>query len=210
MMKFSAPVVTLPRVFDLLLAAYCVVVTGADIGAASHEIDRDQSTVTVHVSKAGMFRAFGDDHEVRAPLTSGSVDDGPQPGVRVVFNAAQLRLVDPGLSPHDRDQVQSRMLGPDVLDVAHFPEIRFESAEVRRLDSDRLSVDGRLTLHGHTHTVVVNVARDHDRCRYRGMATVKQTAFGIKPVRAAGGTVTVKDEVTIEFDIVTRPAGSGQ
>jgi len=207
MMKSLPTVVTLPRLFGLLLAGLCVVATGAHVGAASHEIDRERSTVTVRVSKAGMFRAFGDDHEVRAPLTSGSIDDGPQPRVRMAFNAAQLRVVDPGLSPDDRQQVQSRMLGPDVLDVAQFPEIRFESTDVRRADSDRLSVNGALTLHGQTHTVVVSVARDRDR--YRGTATVKQTAFGIKPVAVAGGTVKVKDEVTIEFDIVTRAAKSG-
>ena len=206
MMKSLPTVVTLPRLFRLLLAGG-VVATGAHLGAAGHDIDRDQSTVTVRVSKAGMFRAFGDDHEVRAPLTSGSIDDGPQSSVRLVFNAAQMRVVDPGLSPDSRQQVQSRMLGPDVLDVAQFPEIRFESTDVRRVGTDRLSVDGRLTLHGETHNVVVSVARDGDR--YRGTATVKQTAFGIKPIAVAGGTVKVKDDVRIEFDIVTRAANSG-
>ena len=152
MMKSLSTVVSLPRVSELLLAGCCVVATGADMGAARHEIDREQSTVTVHVSKAGMFRAFGDDHEGRAPLTSGSIDDGPQLGVRMVFNAAQLRLVDPGLSSRDRDQVQSRMLGPDVLDVAQFPETRFQSTKVRRLDSDRWSVDGNCRCMG-KHTL---------------------------------------------------------
>jgi len=204
MMKSLATVVALPRLFELLLVGCWVVATGAQVRAESHEIDRERSTVTIRVSKAGMFRAFGDDHEVRAPLTSGSVEDGPQASVRLAFNAAQLRVVDPGASPDDRQQVQSRMLGPDVLDVARFPEIRFESTDVRRTDSDHLSLNGALTLHGQTHPVVVSVARDRDR--YRGTATVKQTAFGIKPVTVAGGTVKVKDEVTIEFDIVTRAA----
>jgi YceI-like domain len=207
MMKCLPTVVILPRLFGLLLAGLSVGAAGAHVWAASREIDREQSTVTVRVSKAGMFRAFGDDHEVRAPLTSGSIDDGPQPIVRIVFNAAQLRVVDPRLSPEDRQQVQSRMLGPDVLDVARFPEIRFESTDARRIDSDRLSVNGALTLHGQTHAVVATVARDRDR--YRGTATIKQTEFGIKPVTVAGGAVKVKDEVTIEFDIVTRAATSG-
>jgi hypothetical protein len=34
-----------------------------------------------------------------------------------------------------------------------------------------------------------------------GNAVVKQSDFGIKPVKVAGGTVKVKDEVRIEFDI---------
>jgi hypothetical protein len=36
---------------------------------------------------------------------------------------------------------------------------------------------------------------------YVGSALIKLTEFGIKPVKVAGGTVKVKDEVRIEFDI---------
>jgi hypothetical protein len=50
--------------------------------------------------------------------------------------------------------------------------------------------------------VTVKVVRDHDH--YRGSASLKQTAFGITPITIAGGAVKVKDEVSIEFDIVTR------
>jgi hypothetical protein len=32
---------------------------------------------------------------------------------------------------------------------------------------------------------------------------VRQSDFGMTPIRIAGGTVKVKDDVTIEFDIVT-------
>jgi len=34
-----------------------------------------------------------------------------------------------------------------------------------------------------------------------GTARFKQMEFGIKPVKVAGGSVRVKDEVRIEFDI---------
>ena len=41
-----------------------------------------------------------------------------------------------------------------------------------------------------------------DGGHYRGFASFKQSNFGISPIRIAGGTVKVKDEVKIEFDIV--------
>jgi hypothetical protein len=41
-----------------------------------------------------------------------------------------------------------------------------------------------------------------DGGHYRGSASFKQSNFGISPIRIAGGTVKVKDEVKIEFDIV--------
>jgi hypothetical protein len=34
---------------------------------------------------------------------------------------------------------------------------------------------------------------------------LKQTAFGIKPISVAGGTIKVKDEVEIDFTIFPRP-----
>lgn len=36
---------------------------------------------------------------------------------------------------------------------------------------------------------------------YVGSAVLKQADFGMKPVRVAGGTVRVKDEARIGFDI---------
>ena len=40
---------------------------------------------------------------------------------------------------------------------------------------------------------------------YTGHATLKQTDFGIEPVKVAGGAVRVKDEVQVEFDIQLSP-----
>jgi len=40
--------------------------------------------------------------------------------------------------------------------------------------------------------------------RYRGTAALKQRDFGIDPITIAGGTVKVKDEVKVEFDIVAQ------
>ena len=94
------------------------------------------------------------------------------------------------------------MLGPEVLDVTQFPAIRFESTTVEGTQLDGWTVRGQLTLHGQTQPVTVKVVFDHGH--YRGSASLKQTDFGIIPISIAGGTVKVKDEVSIEFDIVTR------
>ena len=40
---------------------------------------------------------------------------------------------------------------------------------------------------------------------YVGNARLKQTDFGIKPIKVGGGAVRVKDEVRIEFDIQLAP-----
>ena len=54
-------------------------------------------------------------------------------------------------------------------------------------------------MHGKDHPIAVEVTRKGEH--YQGSATLKQTDFGITPVTIAGGTVKVKDEVKIEFEI---------
>jgi polyisoprenoid-binding protein YceI len=61
-------------------------------------------------------------------------------------------------------------------------------------------VSGSLTIHGVTRVVTFPVVLSDGR--YRGETRLRQTDFGIKPIRIAGGTVSVKDELKIEFDIV--------
>ena len=41
---------------------------------------------------------------------------------------------------------------------------------------------------------------------YRGTVTLKQRDFGIEPISIAGGTVKVKDELKVQFEIVPASA----
>jgi polyisoprenoid-binding protein YceI len=155
----------------------------------------------VHVSKSGLFSAFGDNHEVEAPISEGSVDE-KRAIVTLVIETARMRVLDPQLAPGKRQQVQDRMLGPDVLDISHFPKISFESTKVTPGTNDTLTVAGRLSIHGVTQPVLLKVRSEAGR--YQGTCTIKQREFGITPVTVAGGTVRVKDELKIDFEIRTR------
>src|SRR5690349_17523079 len=113
-------------------ALHWLMVVGSSCALAqSSPIDVANSKLIVHVSKAGLLSAFGDDHEVAAPISAGSVDEGTR-RVTFMIEAARLRVLDPQLAADKREQVQRRMLGPDVLDVSDFPEIRFESNRVTK------------------------------------------------------------------------------
>jgi polyisoprenoid-binding protein YceI len=120
-----------------LLVAFALTIAGsvASAGPSTESIDPERSTITIHVSKSGLFRAFADDHEIQAPIKSGSVDDGMSPSVQVVVDAGRMHVLDAGSSAPDRQQVQTRMIGPEVLDANRFPEIHFESTSVDRLES---------------------------------------------------------------------------
>lgn len=165
--------------------------------AAERPIDSANSTITIHVGKAGLFSAAGHEHEVKAPIEQGAVDDSG-PG-RVSFTVRASRLT---VQPEsDQAKVQSTMQS-DVLQSDKYPEIKFESTSVRPAGNEGWSVTGNLTLHGATKPVTVQVRKENGA--YKGEARLKQTDFGIEPVKVAGGAVKVKDELKIEFVIRTK------
>jgi polyisoprenoid-binding protein YceI len=64
--------------------------------------------------------------------------------------------------------------------VAAFPRIAFESTGVEQVSSDRLAVHGRLTLHGVTRPVVVNVRSENGR--YVGVPPSSRKSLESRPL----------------------------
>lgn len=161
-------------------------------------IDTEKSVITVHVFKSGLFSAFGHEHQISAPIQQGSFAED-HASVDFTVEASKLRVIDKEVSDSDRAQVQEAMLGPKVLDSRKFAQIRFHSTEVSRVAEGKWTVQGELTLHGETRPVQVNVEGQNGH--YRGSAELKQKDFGIIPITVGGGTVKVKNEVRVEFEI---------
>jgi polyisoprenoid-binding protein YceI len=178
-----------------LAAASLACVLGAS--AQQHDIDIHNSTLTIHVGKTGAFSALGHEHEVRAPIHSGTAETGSHPAVEVRVDARALRVIDKDDSEKNRAEVQKTMLGPEVLDSEHHQEIVFKSTGAEPTGQGRWTLRGNLTLRGQTHPVTVQTTLKDGR--YSGETTVKLTDFGIKPPGKAG--IKAKDEVRIEFDV---------
>jgi polyisoprenoid-binding protein YceI len=175
--------------------------TVTDARAQTRPIDVQHSTLTVLVYKSGLFAAFADNHVISAPVATGSISEESPLGIDLMVRAADLRVLDPGLSSDRRAEVQARMLGSDVLDVAKFPDITFASTTIEAAGTDQWKVTGRLTIHGHTRIIAFSVVRVNGT--YRGDVVIKQRDFGIEPIKVAGGTVKVKDELHVQFEIVS-------
>jgi polyisoprenoid-binding protein YceI len=179
----------------LLAAASFLCVPG--VSAQQHNIDTQKSTLTIHVGKTGAFSALGHEHEVRAPIRSGTADTGSHPAVEIHVDARALRVIDKDASEKDRAEVQKTMLGPEVLDSERHQEIVFKSIAAEPAGQGRWTLRGNLTLCGQTRPITVHVTLKDSR--YTGETIMKQTDFGIKPPGKAG--VRAKDEVRIEFDV---------
>ena len=169
-------------------------------------IDADHSTIEVTVSRSGLLAAFGHDHRITAPVSSGSVRAEGGPRTDVAFDARLLRVADDDLSDSDREKVRTAMEGSGVLDAERYPEIVFRSTAIEPGGGGRWSVAGSLTLHGQTRPVRGEVSLSARR--YRGSASFKLTDFGIRPPVVAGGTVRVRDEVRIAFDVAIEEPGA--
>ncbi|MGH7685079.1 MAG: YceI family protein [Vulcanimicrobiaceae bacterium] len=161
-------------------------------------IDVQNSKMTLSVFKQGAFSFLADNHEIDAPIASGSYDAATKTS-EVTVTAAALKVLDPKLSADKRAQVQEAMSGPKVLDVERYPTSVFRSTSIDETGS-HWKIAGNLTLHGETHPIVVDAVQS-DEAHFTGSAVIRQTNFGIAPIKIAGGAVSVRDDVKLEFRI---------
>ena len=177
-------------------------------------IEPDQSRATITVGKSGLLSfAAGHTHEVTAPAIAGRIAfDSADPArstVRVTIDAATLAVSTVGESADDVPKIQHTMASEQVLDVARYPTIAFDSTSVAFKHAGIATLDvvvsGRLTLHHVTRDVSVPVAVhiNGDELTGTGRFSLKQSDYGITPVSVAG-VVSVKDALDINFTIVGR------
>jgi polyisoprenoid-binding protein YceI len=174
-------------------------------------VDPNFSRATIHVGKAGVFSFIaGHTHEVVAPIENGAIEldpDAPtRSHVRLVIASNSL-TVSAGHEPKgDAPKVQQAMAGEKVLDVAHHPQITYESTGVQIRNSRgsalELLIAGQLTVRDTSRpiSVPVHVETSDRGLTARGHFAVKQSDFGIDPI-SVGGIVAVKDTLEVEFSI---------
>jgi YceI-like domain len=182
------------------LAAAFVIFAGPS--QPEQAIDTERSSLTVHVGRAGLLSGAAHEHWVDAPIAGGTIAaNGSTPAVRFTVDAHRLSVrPQTGVAEKDRAEVQSNMQSK-VLESHAYPDIVFRSTEVRRTGGLVWKVFGDLTLHGVTRPVSVDVTRQNDA--YVGTVRIKQTEFGIQPIKIGGGVVRVKDELEISFRVYT-------
>jgi polyisoprenoid-binding protein YceI len=208
-----------------LLVCAALFVGRASAQPAGLQVDADKSSVVAVVHKSGLFSALAHEHGVVAMAWSAqSCFDEANPAasrVSVTVPTASLRIDTPdarrlaklpasGPGAKDVAEIQAKMLGPDVLDAARYPEIRFATTAVRQTARDTLALDGTFSLHGKERPASFNLKMDSSPDGWRhfsGAFTMKQTDYGIKPI-SISGLVNVKDAVDIRIEMYAKP-GSG-
>jgi polyisoprenoid-binding protein YceI len=172
------------------------------------------SRLEVQTGKAGLLSFAGHEHRVRARAFSGAVvyhaSAPAESRVAIVIPTDSLEV----LTPPDTEEIRkvTAAMRSDVLDVAHYPEIRLASRRIA-ITGDTAHVIAALTIRNQTREVPLDVKVEvaNDTLRATSTFTIKQTDFAIKPYRGGpGGTVRVADRVNFDIHIVavkvvTRP-----
>jgi polyisoprenoid-binding protein YceI len=176
-------------------------------------IDANASTFVAQAFATGLLSAFGHDPRIAIRDFGGDLSfsltgltvEGAQ--LKISIQAESLEVVD-DISEKDKQEIHRKMC-EEVLEVDRFPEIVYECSRASASGgSDRywVALNGELTLHGVTRPVPVSarVVINGSSMRATGDFSVRQSDYEIAPVSAAGGTIKLKDEVKLTFDIVAR------
>jgi polyisoprenoid-binding protein YceI len=176
-----------------------------------------KSRILVQVFKRGLLSGLAHDHHFEATAwRAGATFDPASPGdarIELVVEAGSLEDRQEALSPQDRAKVNRQAAGPETLDAARFPEIRFVADRLdltagglagQTIDGELV---GTLSLRGQERPVAVPVhaVREGEAWRVRGAVRLKQSDYGISPFSGFLGTVAVHDELVIEYDLVLAP-----
>jgi len=180
---------------------------------ARYKIDSAKSRFTVRAFAGGFLSALAHDHTIlirefngETDFTFGSVEPA---SLRITIDAGSLTVIDK-VSDKDKQKIENTMRD-EVLEVSKFPEITFKSTGVsanRTGEGQYQSrISGDITLRGVSRPLTINTQLEFGdkELHAKGTFALKQSAFGIKPVSVAGGTIKVKDELKFTFDIVAHP-----
>lgn len=185
--------------------------------AGDYHLDPAHARLMFRVNHLGFsnYTAFFRDFD--AQLTFDPAD--PQAMVlqaRVDPASVETLFPDPGLD------FNAVIAGPQFLDAAQFPEMRFDSTKITLTAPDRAALSGLLTLHGVTRPVTLRVTFNGGygghpmdpggaRVGFSATGTLFRSDFGIGfGIPEPGSSLGVSDavEIVIEAEFIN-PAASG-
>ena len=190
----------------------------SDYKTVRYRIDTNRSRFAVQAFVTGVLAAFAHSPVIAIRDFTGEAEFAPdaleKASLRLNVKAASLESVD-DLSARERQEIE-RITRDEVLEVFRYPEITFESYEITGNNITgglhRVKIAGHLCLHGVKSKCAFDaqVSVTPDTLRANGEFMLRQSDYGIKPVNAtaifsiSGGTIKLKDELKLSFDIVAR------
>jgi len=174
------------------------------------------SSVRIHVFRAGRAAHLGHNHVLAVPRLAGFVWL-PETGLgdarfELEFRLDELLLDPPALraalgpgwassvSAEAIVATRANMLGEGNLQAERFPFVRLRALQVRG-EWPQLAVQVEIELHGQRRAqwLPLQARLADERLYASGAFVLRQTDFGITPFSVLGGLLAVQDELLVEF-----------
>jgi polyisoprenoid-binding protein YceI len=170
----------------------------SNLPEGSYVIDASHSQVGFTARHAMVTKVRGafNDFTGTATVSAGSAS------INVEINAASIDT-----RSADRD---GHLQSPDFFDVATFPKITFTSTSIKDSGSDKIAVDGDLTIKDVTKSITIEFeytgsATDpfgNARFGFEGAAEINRKDFGLTWNAALEtGGILVSENIKLEFEI---------
>jgi len=170
----------------------------------TYTLNSDHGTLSVQTRRGGAAAKAGHDLLIEVGSWKGTLqlaEDPAASSVTLTADAGSMRVLEgtggmTKLGDDDKDGIK-QTIDEDILKGC---TLTFQSSAVRvGAGGQGFDVDGELELLNRRAPVSFAMAID-DGGHLTGRATVKQTAWGIKPYSALFGTLKVADEVEVAVD----------
>jgi polyisoprenoid-binding protein YceI len=162
----------------LLMVGVCVLALEPAAAAQSWPIDPAHSTAQFTARHFGIVPVVG-----TIPIVKGSVQLNPGSQVPVAVSA---QLDASKLDTHN-DQRDADLRSEHFFNVASTPSITFVSTKIDGTNPEHFTIAGDLTMHGQTHSVLLNTRvvgagkspRGQSLIAYAATATIDRTQWGM-------------------------------
>jgi len=193
----------------------------ASAGGRVFELDPARSAVRIYVFRGGLAAKVGHNHVLSAPKFAGyfylPTTGAADARFDLVFRLDELEIDLPEhraglgsafasvLSPEAIEGTRDHMLGASNMQADQFPYVRIHGLAVSG-ESPRFAAKVEIELHGQTRQawVPLTVTGLPDALSVSGSMVIRQTDFGAKPYSVAGGMLSVRDEVIVDFNLTGR------
>ena len=178
--------------------------------SGTYSLNSNSGNVSVYTFKSGLLSKLA--HDLLIDVTDFKVNvDVPEDGfasgsLGLEIQANSLKVV---CAMKDGERQPDTLKEKDIADIEadmakkvlhpdKYPTVSFSSKAIQ-INEGGYHVNGELSLHGVTKSVDFDI--DTSGGGLKGRFTIIQTDYGIKPFKAMMGTLKIKDEIDVGFDL---------
>ncbi|MHC4269431.1 MAG: YceI family protein [Planctomycetota bacterium] len=175
----------------------------------SYSLDTNSGNLYVYTFKEGLLSKLA--HDLLIDITDFKVNlEVPESGfasgsLELEIQTNSLKVIcalkngerTDALKEKDIADIEKDM-GGKVLHPDKYPTANFRSKAVQGKDGG-YKINGDLSLHGVTKSIDFDI--DTDGNNLKGMISLLQKDYGIKPFKAMMGTLKIKNEINVGFDL---------